>query len=50
MLFKEFCLFIIFSVVLKGDTELHTLVRTELTERLTEDLDIMTKHVASNTC
>lgn len=43
MLFKEFCLFIIFSVVLKGDTELHTLVRTELTERLTEDLDIMTK-------
>ena len=43
MLYKETCLFIIFSVVLKGDAELHSLVRTELTERLTEGLDILTK-------
>ena len=40
MLYKETCLYVIFSVVLKGDAELHSLVKDELTERLTEDLSV----------
>ncbi len=45
MLFKEFCLHIIFSVVLKGDAELHKLVKDELHERLMEGLSNRVKLV-----
>ena len=43
MLYKETCLYVIFSVVLKGNAELHSLIKDELTERLDEGLTIIAK-------
>ncbi|MBQ7220753.1 MAG: hypothetical protein IJS28_07225 [Synergistaceae bacterium] len=40
MLFKEVCLYIAFSSLLKNDTELHIPVKEELNKRLTEGLGL----------
>lgn len=43
MLYKETCLYIIYSVLLKGDTKLHGTVKTKLTECLIDGLTLDAK-------